>query len=109
MLCDDVTMTVEPTQREPSRDERRPSPLVRLRLPLLTFLVVFVYGAWHFRDELFAPALQSDLAGYVRAFDRVEAGGDPYGEPGYLYTPLFAVGGNAIYRLLGPQPFVMAF
>jgi len=102
-------MAVESTQRSSLSSERPPFRLARLRLPLLTFLVVVVYGGFHFRDELVSPALQSDIAGYVRAFDRVEAGGDPYAERGYLYTPVFAVGGNALYRWIGAERFVLAF
>ena len=68
-----------------------------------------VFGGWWYRDELVARGVQSDLAGYLRAFDRYEAGGDPYDDPDFLYTPVFVVVGNAAYQALGPRAFVLAF
>jgi len=56
-----------------------------------------------------ARGVQSDLAGYLRAFDRYAAGGDPYDDPDFLYTPPFVVAGNAAYQALGPRAFVLAF
>lgn len=80
-----------------------------LRLPLVTFLAVVVFGGVWYRDELVARGVQSDLAGYLRAFDRYAAGGDPYDDPDFLYTPVFVVVGNAAYQALGPQAFVLGF
>lgn len=80
-----------------------------LRLPLVTFVAVVVFGGWWYRDELVARGVQSDLAGYLRAFDRYQAGGDPYDDPDFLYTPVFVVTGNATYQALGPRAFVLAF
>lgn len=68
-----------------------------------------VFGGWWYRDELVARGVQSDLAGYLRAFDRYAAGGDPYDDPDFLYTPVFVVMGNAAYQALGPRAFVLAF
>ncbi len=68
-----------------------------------------VFGGWWYRDELAARGVQSDLAGYLRAFDRYAAGGDPYDDPDFLYTPVFVVVGNAAYQALGPRTFVLAF
>ena len=68
-----------------------------------------VFGGWWYRDELVARGVQSDLAGYLRAFDSYAAGGDPYDDPDFLYTPVFVVVGNVAYQALGPRAFVLAF
>jgi hypothetical protein len=82
----------------------------RRRLAALCALAFVALGAWRFRDELFlARTVQSDLAGYLRAFDRLERGASPYDDPNYLYTPAFAVVGNAADRALGARAFVQAF
>jgi hypothetical protein len=70
---------------------------------------VVVFGGWWYRDELVARGVQSDLAGYLRTFDHYQAGGDPYDDPDFLYTPVFVVAGNAAYQALGPRAFVLAF
>lgn len=68
-----------------------------------------VFGGWWYRDEMVARGVQSDLAGYVRAFDRLQAGGDPYDDPDFLYTPPFVVLGNQAYQARGLREFVLAF
>lgn len=97
-----------PTRGAGGAQARRPRSNA-LGLPLLTFLAVVVCGGIHFRDELFAERPQHDLATYLRAFDLVEAGGSPYADSGYLYTPAFAVAGNALYRWMGAGAFILAF
>ncbi|HXT19860.1 MAG TPA: glycosyltransferase 87 family protein, partial [Thermoanaerobaculia bacterium] len=80
-----------------------------LLLLLLTFAVIVVYGSFHFRDAIFGESRQPDLRVYLHAFDTYERGGDPYEDPGFLYTPAFVALGNAAYRALGTERFVVVY
>lgn len=85
-----------------SRWHRRP-PLL-----LLTFVAVMVGGTVRFHSELTSPGVEVDMGIYLRAFDHLEGGGSPYAERGFLYTPAFAVLGNAVRNALGTELFVRA-
>jgi hypothetical protein len=76
--------------------------------PLVTFLVVVIGGAILQRDLITWPGPQWDSRIYLHAFAIMAAGGDPYEEPGFVYTPPCAVAGTAIYRALGPWGLLVA-
>jgi len=78
-------------------------------LPVMTFVVIVLGGALRFRADLLDEVPQIDLAVYLRAFATLQAGGDPYQDRWFLYTPAFAVLGNAAYRSLGHERFLLVY
>lgn len=77
-------------------------------LGLASFGLAFSVGAFCHRHQLEWPLPHADEATYLAAFELLEAGRDPYGEPTFLYPPPFAVLGSQARSLLGDDflPFL---
>jgi hypothetical protein len=75
----------------------------------VTFAAVFLGGLflqWH---NLSLPEPHVDERVYLRAFDIVDRGGNPYDDADFVYAPPFAHAGAALRRALGPERFLVAF
>jgi hypothetical protein len=85
--------------------ERRPvsaaPPASGWRLLALTGAIVLLACTLRFLPQLLWQGTEVDAETYRHAFDLLRAGSSPYRDPGFLYTPAFAVVGAALRDALG--------
>ena len=98
-------MTPDPPRGTAAPRSRRSRAL----LPLVTFAAVVLGGLVLQRHYVFAPEPHVDERAYLGAFELVDAGGNPYDEPWFVYTPAFAHLGAALHGALGQDRLLLAF